>query len=254
MKFAGALALPALAQAMIVLPDPHILSDVSVDAGEHEAVSGWDELQAGSLAVSNIDCGVNLSGEEDSDVIHAVERSIQEELKSVFDDGDDDSGEAADWPHRRRRHSGRHRGHHGHHKHRRSNQTIYQIIASSNYTTKFAKLVDEHPDIVSLLNSTDANVTLFVPLDAAFERLPDHIKKPGEAFLEDLLRYHVGLGLYPAGRLLTTGTVPTALNESLLGDRPQRLRSRVGLSGLRVNFYARVVAANLVRASLSLSF
>ncbi|TLD08230.1 uncharacterized protein PgNI_07246 [Pyricularia grisea] len=135
---------------------------------------------------------------------------------------------------------------HGHKPHR-SNETIYELIKKSKYTTKFAKLIEDFPDIVKGLNSTHSwNLTLFVPTDKAFERIPDHGKdhKPPKEFVEALLKYHIGIGFYPAGRILHTHTIPTAYKESLLGGHHQRLRARVGLGGVRINFFSKVVGAN----------
>lgn len=136
--------------------------------------------------------------------------------------------------------------------------TIYQLISLSNYTTKFYKLVSEYPDIVDTLNSTSANYTLFVPIDSAFEHLPDchhhkgkdGKKKPSKEFIESVLKYHIGLDVYNARRILTTHTLPTTLNEKLLGKEPQRLRTSVGLGGVRINFYSKVVAADIVSSIL----
>ncbi|UNI24956.1 hypothetical protein JDV02_010670 [Purpureocillium takamizusanense] len=132
-------------------------------------------------------------------------------------------------------------------KHKHRHLTIYELIQHSEYTTKFAKIVDEHPSIVKLLNSTKAgNYTLFVPTDEAFKDVPDHDgDKPDKEFVEKVLRYHVGLGEYPAKRILTTHTLPSALDEPWLGDEPQRLRTSVGFQGVTVNFYSKVVAANI---------
>jgi uncharacterized surface protein with fasciclin (FAS1) repeats len=127
-------------------------------------------------------------------------------------------------------------------------KTIYDLISLSNYTTKFHKLVSEYPDIVETLNSTKANFTLFVPIDEAFDNIPEHHKhdkKPSKEFIESLLKYHIGLGEYRAKTILTTHTLPTALDEKFLGGEPQRLRTSVGLSGVRVNFYSRVVATDI---------
>lgn len=128
-------------------------------------------------------------------------------------------------------------------------KTIYQLISLSNYTTKFHKLVDEYPDIVKTLNSTKANYTLFVPIDEAFDDIPEHHKhdkKPSKEFIESVLKYHIGLGEYRARTILTTHTLPSALDEKFLGDEPQRLRTSVGLGGVRINFYSRVVATDIV--------
>ena len=133
----------------------------------------------------------------------------------------------------------------GHHEF--PDSTIYQLIKCSNYTKKFASLVDEHSDIVDLLNSTgSSNYTLFVPVDAAFDDIPDDHDKPDKDFIEAVLKYHIGLGEHRAHDILTTNTIPTAFDEKWLGDEPQRLRTSVGLTGVKVNFYSKVVAADIV--------
>lgn len=57
--------------------------------------------------------------------------------------------------------------HHGrpHHPphHDKSNKTVYELIAESKYTTKLAKLINDYPDIVAILNGTTANFTVFAP-------------------------------------------------------------------------------------------
>ncbi|KAJ4253357.1 hypothetical protein NW762_010512 [Fusarium torreyae] len=126
--------------------------------------------------------------------------------------------------------------------------TTYDLIAKSNYTKKFFKLVQKHEKFAKLLNSTDAktNYTLFVPIDDAFEHIPDHHKdkKPSDEFVEAVLNYHLGVGEYPASRILFTHTLPTVHKEELLGGKPQRLRTSVGFSGVRVNVYSKVIAVN----------
>ncbi len=133
------------------------------------------------------------------------------------------------------------------------NRTIYQLISTNRHTTKFAELLSEYEDLIDLLNSTKANHTLFVPVNEAFSHIPDH-KKPSKKFIEDVLRYHITHGLYPAAKILATHTLPTALEEKLLGGRAQRLRVRVGITGLRVNFYSKVIFANAVCAKLKTGF
>jgi uncharacterized surface protein with fasciclin (FAS1) repeats len=133
-----------------------------------------------------------------------------------------------------------------------TDHTTYELIAKSNHTKKFFKLVQKHEKFGKLLNSTDANYTLFVPIDEAFEHIPHHHKdKPSDEFVEAVLNYHLGIGEYPASRILFTHTIPTTLKEPLLGDKPQRLRTSVGLSGVRVNLYSKVIAVNFVSASRS---
>lgn len=152
--------------------------------------------------------------------------------------------ESIDHPH--------HPPHHGppHHGDHKPNQTIYQLIAGSKYTTKLAKLINEFPDIVDVLNSTGvANFTVFAPTDNAFDKIPEHHKKPPKEIIKKVLEYHVSPDFYPAGRVLVSHTIPTALNSSELGGYPQRLRVGLGLKGLAVNFYSRVEAVNIVSLS-----
>ncbi|KAI0101273.1 FAS1 domain-containing protein [Daldinia grandis] len=128
-----------------------------------------------------------------------------------------------------------------------TNLTVYQSIKASNYSKKFAALIDDHPDLVKKLNSTSANITAFIPTDVAFEKIPHHDgdHKPPKEFLEKLIKYHVVPDFYPAGRVLAHHTLPTALEEEALGGRPQRLRVSVGLFGVKLNFFSKIVYANL---------
>ena len=156
-----------------------------------------------------------------------------------FFGGEEDSSHHG--PHHRHGKHGKH-GKHGH-KH---NKTVYELIAASKYTTKLAKLISEDADLVKLLNSTAANFTIFAPIDKAFEKIPKHHKKPSKELIKKVLLYHVSPEFYPAGRVLVTHTIPTALVEKSLGDNPQRLRVGLGLKGLTVDFYSRVIAINIV--------
>lgn len=153
-----------------------------------------------------------------------------------------------DGHHHRRPHRG-HRGHHGHHGHHphKSNKTVYELIASSKYTTKLAKLINEFPDVVDILNGTNAgNLTVFAPTDKAFEKLPKH-HKPSKELIKKVLAYHISPEFYPAGRVLVSHTIPTALGEEGLGGERQRLRVGLSLSkALNVNFYSRIVAVDIV--------
>ncbi|KAH8662102.1 FAS1 domain-containing protein [Xylariales sp. PMI_506] len=135
------------------------------------------------------------------------------------------------------------KGHHGHHP--VFNFTIYEAIKKSNYTTTFAKIVDKYPDLVAALNSTSHNLTVFVPTDKAFEKIPEHHKKPSKEFVEQFLQYHIVSDLYSSLRVLHAHTLPTALKEDKLGGNPQRIRVGFGLGGLKLNFYSRIIAADI---------
>lgn len=137
------------------------------------------------------------------------------------------------------------------HHHHKPNLTIWEMISKSKYTTKLAKLVSEFDDLVDILNGTSANITLFAPTDAAFEKIPHHHKKkPSKELIRNVLAYHISPGFYPAHRVFVTHTIPSAYSEERLGGEAQRLR--VGFSilkGLNINFFSKVIAADIVRFS-----
>jgi uncharacterized surface protein with fasciclin (FAS1) repeats len=124
--------------------------------------------------------------------------------------------------------------------------TVYQLITSSEYTQKFAKLIDEHPDLVELLNGTASNYTVFVPTDASFPNHPDDGKEPPKELVHKVLSYHISPLPYDAYSIFFARTIGTLLTEESLGGYPQRLRVGFGLSGLRLNFKSRIITADIV--------
>lgn len=85
---------------------------------------------------------------------------------------------------------------------------------------------------------------MFAPTDKAFAKIPHHgDHKPSKEMIKKVLEYHVSPEFYPAGRVLVSHTIPTALKESF---GAQRLRVGLGLKGLAVNFYSKVIAVNIV--------
>lgn len=132
--------------------------------------------------------------------------------------------------------------------HKKPNQTVYQLIAESKYTTKLAKLISEYDDLVEALNSTKANFTVFAPTDKALEKIPNHgDHKPSKEMIKKFLSYHVVPDFAPAGKVLSTHTFPTLLKSDHLGSEPlpQRLTPRISLRGLTINFYSRIIAINI---------
>jgi uncharacterized surface protein with fasciclin (FAS1) repeats len=192
-----------------------------------------DALGKASKAIKNV-------GDDAYHKIHKAGCDVDSWLEGSSFDDFVGSQEDADHPH--------HPPHHGvpHHPPHdgKPNMTVYELINKSNYTTKLAKLINKYDDIVEVLNSTKANYTIFAPIDAAFEKIPDHGHEPSEEFLKNLLFYHVADGFYPAGRVLHSYTIPTLFNPHGLGHA-QRLTVRVTLKGPTINFYSRIVAVNI---------
>lgn len=256
MRYATVLPLVAASACAIVIPDdavaqelvleqqmPTNILDVAQESG-HESSSWWEEMlrfSRGDLRTSVEDIwsdGIDNLDSSLGSFSESVNKEMDMELPSLSDF-------LPSWA--RPGHGGRRPGHHG-----PSNVTLYQAIHLSKYTTKIAKLVDEFPDIVTALNCTGTNLTMFVPTDRAFERIPHHGKdgkKPPRELMEKVLKYHVVPGLYPAGRILARQSLPTLVKEEKLGGRPQRLKVSVGLFGMRINFYSKVVVANIFLAN-----
>ncbi|KAF2689164.1 FAS1 domain-containing protein [Lentithecium fluviatile CBS 122367] len=194
--------------------------------------------------------GVKNAGEDVYHKIHKAGCDVESWLEgSTFEDSYVDIEEDHDHPHHPPHHGPPHHGppHHGkpHHPphHGKPNLTVYELISKSNYTTHLAKLIDEYPDLVETLNGTKANYTVFAPIDSAFEKLPPH-HKPSKEHIKNALLYHVSGDFYPAGRVLHSYTIPTLYEPELLGHK-QRLTVRVTLKGPAINFYSKIVAANI---------
>ncbi|PHH84065.1 hypothetical protein CDD83_2554 [Cordyceps sp. RAO-2017] len=242
-----ALAAAALSGA-IVVPDrlPAVLNKQQVPLsgpspadGETAPLPSDDDAAPAGFPAAKVESLVRLAADRVAELVDSTLESVQD---AVQDAGHDQLSSGL---------SDALAG--GRHGDKRPHRTIYELIRGCKHTSRFAAAVDEHPDIVKLLNSSHARHTLFVPTDEAFRRLPGHHgdgdgggeHKVGKEFVEHVLRYHIGVGDYPAGRILHTHTLPTALDEESLGGEPQRLRTSIGLGGVELNFYSKVVAANI---------
>jgi uncharacterized surface protein with fasciclin (FAS1) repeats len=272
MKLINALLPLAATASAFIIPDEQIANQLVIESETkpqsffhgvqgtvEQAWSGVEETFKDAVAFSEnaIDNAINAASDAADKVATSFECygsmmkfDVQEWLDSAattLEDFDSEDVDIFDKPHKRPKHPHHgHRPHRGHHK-RTSNLTVYQLIAGSKYTTKLAKLINEYPDLVETLNGTAANYTVFAPTDKAFEKLPKG-HKPSKELIKKVLAYHVSPAFYPAGRIFITHTIPTALGEKSLGGEPQRLR--VGFSihkGLNINFYSKIVAANIVR-------
>ncbi|XXH02786.1 hypothetical protein Hte_009172 [Hypoxylon texense] len=231
------------AAAAVVIPDEATAKQLVLEAEQHAektASSAWDNIPTGDEILSSAkDALDDTLGAAEKQVgeLNSMLRKIEVDTESGISDFFSDL--TGGGPHHGHRHGPPHS----------TNLTIYESIHASNYTQKFAALVDDYPDLVEKLNSTSAgNVTAFVPSDRAFKKKMvefdlDH--KPPKEFIEKIIQYHILPGLYPAGRVLAHNTLPTALEEEALGGRPQRLRVHLSLFGLSLNGYSKVIFPNL---------
>ncbi|KAI1472507.1 FAS1 domain-containing protein [Daldinia caldariorum] len=243
MRYSTALLPLVATAAAFVIPDEAAAQQLVLDTEQQQQAekpvsSGWDHVHGLNDFLSSAE----NTFETALDVLEEQASKISSSLPKVgFEVGSEITDFLAPSDYSVSGHG------HGHGHGVATNLTVYQAIKTSNYTKKFAALLDDHPDLIEKLNSTSTNVTAFVPLDRAFEKIPHHDKdhKPPKEFLEKLIKYHVVPDFYPAGRVLVHHTIPTALEEEALGGRPQRLRVSVGLFGVKLNFYSKVVYANL---------
>merc|ERR1712000_499018 len=253
MKSISVLGLVAAASAFII-PNQETLKSLTVEP-EHDSHPFWDNIpcaeriwedleskfdQATDAAKQYYDEAVDFTYDTAVEYGEKFEHAFagQSWLDSAEDDVDVFDKPPHDGPPRHRR--PHHPPHHG-----PPNQTVYELISKSKYTTKLAKAIDEFLDLVKLLNGTTANFTVFAPTDHAFEKIPKHAPKPPKEFLKKLLTYHVSEEFYPAGRVLVSRTIPTALQAEYIGKVPQRISSQISFRGLTVNFYSRIVAIDI---------
>ena len=262
MKFSHVLPLTALTTAFVI-PDEQVMSQLAIESHSSsdsifnkvpsketltkEFENSFSRLldngrNAFDHTIESIVDTVDAAAEKLEDASYFDTTAWLNTASNLFNDEDDDGHHHG---HKKHPHKGHH-GHHGHHDHK-PNKTVYELIAESKYTTKLAGLINEYDDLVELLNGTTANFTVFAPTDKAFEKIPEHAPKPSKEFLKTVLTYHVSADFYPAGRILAASTIPTLYIEDHLGKgQAQRLATNIGLRGLTVNFYSRVVAVNIV--------
>lgn len=244
MKLTYVLPLVAVSTAL-VLPDEQVFNQIAIES-HRSADSVWDKLPSKHQVVDNVEGSFDKLRESLGKVSKCSKHALDSAIDYAAETGDDiykkvhQTGFAAgSWADS----AINIEDHHPHHK---PNKTIYELIASSKYTTKLAAAISEYPDLVVLLNGTLANYTVFAPVDSAFEKIPKGAPKPSKETLKKILLYHVSPEFYPAGKVLVTHTVPTALTVDTVGIGPQRLSTNIGLRGLTVNFYSRIIAIDIV--------
>ncbi|KAL1311303.1 hypothetical protein AAFC00_001484 [Neodothiora populina] len=253
MRFATLVPFIGLSTAFVV-PDEQVFSELAIQDRVPSRQTSWsDTIRDGIEDISSsLDRALAEVSKSSGDLvseIHETAFDAQSWVESGFQDEDREHPPHHGPPdHKRPPHHGppdHDRPHHPPHHHE-PNFTVYELIVKSKYTTKLAGLINEYPDLVEALNGTKANYTIFAPTDKAFERIPEHAPKPSKEDLKKILSYHISPEFYPAGRVLASHTIPTLLKgENLPKDAVQRLSLHIGLKGLTVNFYSRVVAINI---------
>lgn len=229
-----------------VIPEEHVLSGVAIES--HRATDSiYDALPAKDDVVNAAESALSKVLKVSTNAFDQAIEHAEEHTNHLIEKIEELAADAAPWqePIFNSEDHGKH-GHHGHHC-PKPNQTVYQLISTNKYTTKLAELINEYDDLVTLLNGTAANYTIFAPIDSAFEKVPEHAPKPSKEDVKKFLQYHISSDFYPAGRVLVSHTIPSSLTGEHLGGELQRLSTQIGLRGLTVNFYSRIIAIDYVR-------
>ncbi len=129
-----------------------------------------------------------------------------------------------------------------------SKLTIYQTLQELEGASEFTKLLGDFPKLVDALNSTDGEHTLFVPLNDAFDKIPDKFKHPSKEALGKFLHYHVVSGSKKAVDVITSYTLESEARERGLGGEHQRIRVGASLAGVKLNGYSKITAVDIVRS------
>lgn len=239
MKLINILSFAALSTAFVV-PDEQVFNRIAVES--HRGLDSlYNTLPTKEDVVSKVENGCSKAIKFSKNTFDRAVEYTEEIRDDVLQRVEKMAIESQTWPQSDH-------GHHGHHGHgHKPNQTIYQLISSSKYTTRLTELINGYPDLVHFLNGTSANYTVFAPIDKAFEKIPEHAPKPSKEEIKEILLYHISSEFYPAGRVLVTHTIPSSLSEDSLGGELQRLSTNIGLRGLTVNFYSRIIAIDIVK-------
>lgn len=201
MKVSHVLPLAALSTAF-VLPPQEVINEIAIE-DNHRGNQWYEEaLEVKDDWLSSFKKHFDDVTETTKDAWQSATTQYTSAVDQAFEYADDAMADWQAWldtemlddPHHGPPHHGkpgRDRPHHPHHGHGKPNQTVYQLISESKYTTELAKLINKYDDLVEALNSTKANYTVFAPTDKAFEKIPKHAPKPSEEQLKDILSYHV---------------------------------------------------------------
>lgn len=234
----------AVTASALVLPDAQVFEQILAEqegkANDHhdQLAAWWDKIPSKDEVISKAEETASDIWADLDNTVNKAKDKISAEFEDLLDLSDAAVTELADHPR---------------HPHKPSDKTIWELISNNKYTTRFAEIVSNYSDIVAHLSNIEVNSTLFVPSNRAFEHIPPHDgdedddekKERIKKFIHSVLQYHIVDGVYPARRLLYTHTLPTTLKEPFLGGEPQRLRVQVGLHGLGVNFFTRVIKPNI---------
>ncbi|KAF6822840.1 fasciclin domain family [Colletotrichum musicola] len=122
-------------------------------------------------------------------------------------------------------------------------KSVYHIIAESQRGRRCTELLESHQELHNRLSDDHQNLTVFVPVDDAFQRLNGLTRSDGEVSTREVLEYHVLRGRYSLDDLSGARTLSTMLEEQDMGRREQRVHVGGWMSGVEISFYSRVIGS-----------
>ncbi|QGA21450.1 hypothetical protein EYB26_009161 [Talaromyces marneffei] len=123
--------------------------------------------------------------------------------------------------------------------------TIYEQISTNKHTRIFTRIINQYDEVVEYLNSTSANYTIFVPIDAAFKGIHDKHHNISKETILHWLEYHISPEVFTFHDFFNVQTVPTLSHEKTKGKFPQRISTSLTRKGLTLNFYSHVIRSDI---------
>ncbi|CAI7642150.1 unnamed protein product [Penicillium bialowiezense] len=124
-----------------------------------------------------------------------------------------------------------------------STQTLWAQIKQNENLSRFAKLVGEFEDIVGGLQAPPAQLTVYAPVNEAFEKEDFPYDLPW-FYWKFLVGYHMGKGAVSAQALHSQNTVSSFVNADIFFKNQQRISVQNNADGVTFNFRAKLLASH----------
>jgi len=168
MKLMTLLPLAALSSAFVI-PDEVVMSNIARESPENQKFV-FDKVPSKSQVVSEFKIRFSKLVDTSKDAVDDTADLAEDASQGTWEKAYETFFEVKDWADQAMANTEQavedlgHHGNHGHHCHK-PNLTIYELVSKSKYFTKLAALINEYPDLVTILNGTVANYTLLYVLD-----------------------------------------------------------------------------------------
>ncbi|KAH6658959.1 FAS1 domain-containing protein [Truncatella angustata] len=122
--------------------------------------------------------------------------------------------------------------------------TLYGFLQNDSASSEFCRLLDRCPRLVSLLQDTTQEHTIFLPANE-YWRQEHRLREAAWGDAEDLISLHLSPHYVTTEGLLHMPNVPTLLNPAGLNG-PQIIRARASGSRWELNSASHIVAGNII--------